>query len=109
MGGLYVASHPCLERTCLVDYVFRVSVIPKSLQVLSLEYGVVVQEQEEAKRRAEEASTKMGQMFRAARVIQRGWKRYIEKKKSKKKGKKKGKKGKKGEKGKGGKKKKKKS
>lgn len=68
----------------------------------------MVQEQEEARKRAEEHAQKMGQMARAARVIQRTWKQYLEKKKAAK-GKKKGKKGKKGKgkgKGKKGKKKK---
>lgn len=74
--------------------------------MLSVEYTAVVQEQEEARKKAEEHARKVGQMVRAARVIQRVWKLYLEKKKAKK-GKKKGKKGKKGKgKGKGKKKRK---
>ena len=68
---------------------------------------MVIQEQEEARARAEEHSKRMLQMGQAAKVIQRSWRLYLEKKKAMK-GKKKGKKGKGKGKGKGKKGKKKK-
>ena len=62
---------------------------------------MVTKEQEEARRRVEEANKKMTQMMRAATVIQSMWRSYHCRKvlqKEKQKGKKKGKKGKKGKK-----------
>lgn len=64
----------------------------------------MIKEQEEARQRAEEAARKMSEMLRAARIIQKVWRKYCERKrqlkeqqkgkKGKGKGKGKGKKGK---------------
>lgn len=67
-------------------------------QILSIEYSVVVKEQEETRRRVEEANKSLSQMMRAATMIQSMWRSYHCRKqllKEKQKGKKKGKKGKK--------------
>ena len=75
------------------------------MQILTLEYTAVVKEQEEARQKAEDAARKMSEMMRAARIIQKVWRRYKEEKRLLKE-QQKGKKGKKGKgKGKGKKKK----
>ena len=73
-------------------------ITPTDKQILSIEHSVVVKEQEEARRRVEEANKKMSHMIRAATMIQSIWRSYHCRKqllKEKQKGKKKGKKGKK--------------
>ena len=60
-----------------------------------MEYNAVIKEQEEARQRAEEAAQKMGEMVRAARIIQKVWRKYQERKRELKE-QQKGKKGKKG-------------
>ena len=64
----------------------------------------MIKEQEEARLRAEEAARKMSEMMRAARIIQKVWRKYCERKRQlreQQKGKKKGKGKGKGKKGKG--------
>ena len=78
-------------------------------QVLTIEYDVVVKEQEEARKKAEEEEKRMREMVQAVKIIQRVWRSYHERRRQEKqkgkKGKGKGKAGKGKGKGKGKKKK----
>lgn len=80
---------------------------PPSLhpQILTIEYDAVIKEQEEARQRAEEAQRQLAIAVGAARIIQKVWRRYRQKKMELKSAQKKGKKGKGKGKGKGKKKK----
>jgi hypothetical protein len=85
----------------------QVKELQERLDVLSIEYETVVKEQEEARKRAEEAQSKLNLMIQSAIIIQSCWRSYktrkmLNKELGKTKGGKKGKgsgKGKKGKKG----------
>ena len=67
-------------------------------QVLTIEYDVVVKEQEEARKKAEEEEKRMREMVWAVKIIQKVWRSYYERRRQEKQ---KGKKGKGKGKGKG--------
>lgn len=97
--SLYIlwSNHPPARDTLWI--IHHVTLFSVS-QVLTIEYDVVVKEQEEARKKAEEEEKRMREMVWAVKIIQKVWRSYYERRRQEKQ---KGKKGKGKGKGKAGK------